>query len=264
MLPRARRVRALHHPVPLQRYVRSPNGLRITVDHRGAYQDMPRERRYVFRIVHGLPPDAVTVMDRPVPYARFGGAGTWTYDAPATALVISTAPLPTAGPVAVVVTHAPDSPALPFSGLKGALAHSATAKANLDEVRRTPESPSQGALQRAASAGAHLSFIAGASRAAFAAAVAAYPAMVRAALAEVRNITSSAAPAGEAGAAGTDAHKRGAGDGAAGGQKGRWVEERGGTADLRGHAEGTGGSGLQSAWSRRLAYSIALLETAAE
>ena len=46
----------------------------------GEYAGMPEQRAYEFRFPCEMPPEGVVVDGTPIPYSRFGGTDTWTYD----------------------------------------------------------------------------------------------------------------------------------------------------------------------------------------
>jgi alpha-glucosidase len=164
----------------------------------GGFAGALKQRSVVLVLVGMMPPVAgaasVTVDGQPVPYSRFGGANSWTYDATAAETTIDIGSRPTAAGFDVKVALVQGGGAGP-ANLKLFSTRMAEAKRLLDTTQQTPYSQryGPGMVKQAASRAGALTYLAGqADAAAFAAALSGYKPLVQAALTELQ--TPSVAP----------------------------------------------------------------------
>lgn len=126
----------------------------------------PPRRYNTIRLVNTLPPHKVTYRAKDIPWSRFGGRGTWSYDSTDMAVVVEI-PLSTTTEDIEIVVETCSSRAVDGVGFK--IARARAAKAVLDEARIAPGSQtgdkeSSGALLLAASMGTRLDYFAGYSQ----------------------------------------------------------------------------------------------------
>ena len=98
--------------------------LEATVElRRGAFRGASETRTVEFRFLSRLPPRAVTCDGSALPYARFGGEGTWTYDGRRQTVTVRTTPVAAAKGTSVRLSYAAGDRALEakVDGLKGQL-----------------------------------------------------------------------------------------------------------------------------------------------
>lgn len=152
----------------------------------GNYSAFPLARSYVIRLINSMPPSDVFVQGAAVPYARFGGANTWTYDGVRMAVIIQTNILPTAEPVQIVVSI-DSSASLQLSGIRGGISHAILAKEYLDQLGITPGTKvvTGGALDRLSAVTDAFTYLAGTNPNAFQQQVEAFPTMFQDALEEI-------------------------------------------------------------------------------
>lgn len=175
-------------------YSRVKGATNVHIETVGAFPELPLERSYTIRLVNSLPPSKVVVDGgAPLPFSRWGGEGSWSYDGPSLTTEIRLKRGPLAPHVVeVAATHVA---AYDLSGLKGKMAHAAWSKANLDETRVTPGAhtpdPAGAPLSDVASSGDALSFLAGQEAASFGAALAAIDTRFQSAHFELRQLCQS-------------------------------------------------------------------------
>ena len=143
--------------------------LDITIQSFGAYPSFPASRLYQVLLPNVFPPSSVVFNQlTALPYSRFGRASPssptfWTYLGNEVALLVQLPTVATSQPttLTLVWSDLPDASAL--TGIRGAFAHGALAKQNLDEVGLTPgtHSTAGGYLDLLVSTGDALSFLAG-------------------------------------------------------------------------------------------------------
>ena len=94
----------------------------VTIGTAGSYPGLPNARTYCVRLLDAPPPAAgVTVNGAGLPYARFGGPGSWTFDGTAMAVVACAAGLPVA--VSTVFEFSAPAGVPSLEGVRGALQH---------------------------------------------------------------------------------------------------------------------------------------------
>jgi len=121
----------------------SGGNLIFSVHTDGAFPELPKGKTVSVILTHTVPPTMVKIQGKEIPYSRFGGSGTWTYDGFEMSIIIQTAEqfLAPGDKLVVEVENAFDSSLKDdMSGLKGVIARAITAKASLDEVHITPGS----------------------------------------------------------------------------------------------------------------------------
>jgi hypothetical protein len=146
-------------------YALSGDALVFTVTSNGAFAERPAQRNFRLQLLQTPPPASVQVNGVALPYSRWGGAGTWTFDGNEASVVIDMGSQATSAALEVAVTFNPgwEALALAMNGLKGGVAHATWAKQNLDVARVTPGSNTVGGglLDLAAVTGDVLSYQAG-------------------------------------------------------------------------------------------------------
>lgn len=150
----------------------------------GTYPGLPSTRPHTLKVVNGVPPSSVTVNGKALTYSRFGavqGSGTWAYDGDTASLLVHSETMPTNADVAIDLAWASDVAGVDMAGVRGGVQRSNSAKYALDQTKNAPDSNSVGPgyLNRAASQGDALSYLAGADLKSFAAQVKAYPTLLK-------------------------------------------------------------------------------------
>jgi len=141
--------------------------LTFSVSTDGHCEKLPTTRATTLRIVNSLPPASVVVNGLSFPYARFGGKGSWSYESRDSAIVVETPYSQVAEGLEIVLkTVQSNDTSLSVDGTGFRLQRAVTAKAALDEIRRTPGSETgqdkqSGNLLFAASLGSSLESAAG-------------------------------------------------------------------------------------------------------
>jgi alpha-glucosidase (family GH31 glycosyl hydrolase) len=119
------------------------NDLTFTIKTSGSFPELPQKKSVTIVLTNTVPPSGVKIQGKDVPYSRFGGPGTWTYDGAELSIVIETeeGALGHEDKLAVEVTNAFDATLKDaINGLKGVIARAIAAKSSLDEVHQTPGS----------------------------------------------------------------------------------------------------------------------------
>ena len=160
----------------------------FTVSMVGSFDSLPALRGTTIRLMNTAPPSFVTANGKAIPYTRFGGKGTWTFDSKDTAVIIELEPIPVTGSIQVLATTS----GFFGEGLGFQLGRAAAAKAVLDESRSVPgsqegQASSEAYLSRAASYGSMLNFLA-ADSPAFLNAVKSYEKIYNGAIDELQNL----------------------------------------------------------------------------
>lgn len=135
------------------------NILTLSINVEGEYLELPAMRTYVLRLMSFFPPKSVEVNNMTLPYSRFGGPKTWSYDGPDLSVIVDLGEHKVIGGGEVVVEIQLEmAPQATIYGLKGALRHAQLARQNLDEIRENPGEgdASRGALSIFASFGESL------------------------------------------------------------------------------------------------------------
>lgn len=167
----------------------------FTVSTSGHCDKLPTTRATTIRLVNTAPPDSVVVNGLSLPFARFGGQGTWSYESKHSAVKVELPVSQVAEGLQVelaIPESAVDSGVLDGIGFK--LQRAISAKAALDEIRRAPGSQTgqdklPGSLLLAASAESRLEYLAGLpSKTDFNNLVSAYRTYLVSALGEVQEI----------------------------------------------------------------------------
>lgn len=160
----------------------------FTVSMSGSFDSLPALRGTTIRLMNTVPPSFVTANGKAIPYARFGGKGSWSFDSQDTAVIIELAPIPVTDNIQVFV----NTSGFFGEGLGFQLRRATAAKAILDESRSVPgsqegQASSQAFLSRAASYGSMLNFLA-ADPPAFQNAVKSYEKIYNGAIDELQNL----------------------------------------------------------------------------
>ena len=137
----------------------------FTVETSGSYSEMPQARSTMVRFINVFPPSQVTVANVTFPYSRFGGSGSWSYDALKGAVLVEVPPKPPKNGIVIelLTLHPINGSVLDGLGFK--LCQALSAKESLDQIRITPGSQtgqdkSQASLMQAASAASGLEYFA--------------------------------------------------------------------------------------------------------
>lgn len=157
-----------HHANIIATYTFHSHIINFTLLTTGSFAGQAPTRALTLRVVNAPPAAAVYHGATELKYAAFGGIGTWSYDGPATTLVIEGVRRDTSEQQTISVAL-PESMAAMWqdgalAGLRGAISHANLAKASLDEVRLTPGSTdmsASGELDKMSSLGEVLSDTAG-------------------------------------------------------------------------------------------------------
>lgn len=174
------------------------NSERITIDVSITTESnnfVPPRRANTIRITNTLPPERVTYNAKNIPWSRFGGKATWSYDSHAMAVVVELPALSTTQEIGLIVETRTSKT---VDGIGFKIARAQAAKAALDEARITPGSQTgdagtAGALLRVASMGTLLEYLAGHSLPLFEQHIGQFSALFEEARREVAAMTSSAA-----------------------------------------------------------------------
>jgi hypothetical protein len=158
----------------------------------------PAVRAYSVRMLGCNPPAAVTCGGKTLPYSRWGGAGTWSYDGDALAVVVECAPASTAEGMVVHVDAGDSDMQVPqaLQAVVGMTRRANMAKVPLDHTRETPGAHTIGtgyALKRLSAVPQALEYLAGQpgacdSNSAFAAELRNAPGLYAVAQTEVQNM----------------------------------------------------------------------------
>eukprot|EP00042_Codosiga_hollandica_P032126 m.200668 g.200668 ORF g.200668 m.200668 type:complete len:1028 (+) comp53818_c0_seq1:262-3345(+) len=150
-------------------YSRTSTSLTFTLQaSQGGFSSFPASRTITLRILNAMPPTSVSANGASVPYARYGGANSWTYDGIGIATVIEIENVSTSASLTIEVTAAAVNDTL-MSGVKGGIFHGILAKANLDVAQATPgdSTVTGGYLDELASTGEALAYLAGTNQTQF-------------------------------------------------------------------------------------------------
>jgi len=116
----------------------------------GFFAGQPDMRSITLRLVNAPPPNKVIIEGKSLPFGRYGGSGTWSYDGDAVTAVIELLPLHICHLTSATVRIIFDESVSDMwqdgslSGVRGAISHANLAKQRLDEVRATPGSTDSG------------------------------------------------------------------------------------------------------------------------
>lgn len=167
--------------------------LNFTVSTSGSFHRQ-FSRATTIRLVNTLPPFSVLADNAEVPFSRFGGIGTWSFDIKDSAVIIELSESDVSQGIHVVIELPPKERAICLDGLGFQISRAIKAKAALDEIRATPgsrtgEDKKSGGLLLAASSGSALEYLAGlSSLSAFKDVVQAYKSHLKTALDEVQQL----------------------------------------------------------------------------
>jgi len=144
-------------------YQRTPDSLTLKVATEGQFPELPTNRVVNLEIVNAPPASKVSVNGAEVPFGRFGGSGTWSYDGQSLTLVVQGVAVPTTETVVIDVEFVDTVTPHTYSGYKGLLRAAVLAKRNLDETRATPgaHTPAPAYTCVAAAMGETLALLAG-------------------------------------------------------------------------------------------------------
>lgn len=167
----------------------------FTVTPSGHCEKLPTARATTIRFINSLPPESVVVNGLAIAYARFGGQATWRYESTDSAVTVEL-PLSQVAEglqVELIVRQYGNEAAL-LDGIGFKIQRAISAKAALDEIRKTPGSRTgqdklPGSILLAASAGSRLEYLASpSSRTEFNNLLAAFPTYLDNALGEVKSL----------------------------------------------------------------------------
>ncbi|CAB9499897.1 Neutral alpha-glucosidase C [Seminavis robusta] len=141
----------------------------FTVTTSGHCEKVGTSRATTLRLVNTLPPTSVDVNGQSIPYARFGGEGTWTFDSTNAAVVIELPPSKISEGLQVTINTTGRKlreKAASLDGLGFRLQRAIAAENTLDILRISPgcqtgRNKDPGYLVRSASAGSALDYLAG-------------------------------------------------------------------------------------------------------
>jgi len=154
----------------------------------GSFQGILTSRNYQIHLVNSLPPSSVNVNGANVPYAAFGGAGTWSYEGRNVITKIETGmvSMTQINTITVVSDLYQDSD---FSGVKGAIHGATLSKDNLDEDWTTPGSGDTGPayVSDLAVLGSVLDSQVGTDLTAFKKTIAGVPALLQSAISQLKS-----------------------------------------------------------------------------
>ena len=106
------------------------------------HEEMPSSRRYSIRLPNTLPPSSVKITSpssADVPFSRWGGDMTWSFDGDEIAVVIDLGDsIDTTQSVVVEIDQTSQDDASKLDGLRGSIEKALWAKRNLDETRSAP------------------------------------------------------------------------------------------------------------------------------
>ena len=185
-------------------YVRDKNGINVTIETDGTFDELPRCRDNIIVRIEASPPVSTASVSAPdnsnskpvsLPRTRWGGIASVTYDGPGFAAVVETGPACTSkGPVNVYLEYGirDKSGARQYGGMKGIVKKANRAKKNLDLVRLTPgaHAVETSYVSRLAATGEVLSYLAAnGSFDEFQDQVNAVPETLSAAYAQLKNLT---------------------------------------------------------------------------
>lgn len=93
--------------------------LQATISTSGSFPELPASRSVELRLFSSVPPTTVTANGQTIPYSRFGGPNTWTYDGVELSTIINLADVTPKTTMEVDVNTAvlPNADAV-FSGLR--------------------------------------------------------------------------------------------------------------------------------------------------
>lgn len=116
----------------------SGNALAVTVTSNGTFPARPTTRTHRFKLVNSMPLSSVMCGGKSLPYARFGGANTWTYEGPTLTAIVEVAGVAVDATLSCAFTAADVPSGGQLSGMKGCLDHARWAKDAMDETAVTP------------------------------------------------------------------------------------------------------------------------------
>jgi hypothetical protein len=182
-------------------YIATDSGLRFDVVESGSFAAKPTSRTHTLKLESTLPPSFVAADNVRLPWSRWGGAGTWSYDGLSLTTIINMPEGATSVELAL-----PTANGTLLSGLKGRLQKAIWAKRNLDEARSTPgentaphgQPPVAGFLSVAASTADQLSYLAGKGLDQFMGTLTNFTAVYTDALQQLKGLQAQAAPGSHA------------------------------------------------------------------
>lgn len=180
--------------------ITSTDTMTFSVSTDGHCETLPTFRATTLRIVNSLPPASVLANGLSIPYSRYGGSGTWSYDSTAASVVIELPISQVAEGLEIIIESKQHGQvhgaALSVDGIGFQMQRAISAKAALDEIRKTPGSQTgedkvTGELMLAASMGSSLEYVAGLpEREAFEALLLSYQSHFEGAYREVKKLLS--------------------------------------------------------------------------
>ena len=172
-------------------YTRTEDSLTFSVSSVGSYAVFPASRTITVRIANAMPPTVVLANGANIPFSRFGGANTWSYDGLELMTVVEVADVLTSQPLSIKLATSQTNDTL-MSGVKGGIYHAILAKANLDVAQETPGSNTVtgGALDIVSSTGEALAYLAGEDQATFASTITNFQTAFSSAVSEISGLTS--------------------------------------------------------------------------
>ena len=150
-------------------YTRTASKVSVSMNTTGSFSQQLHARAFTVKLISAGPASAVSYTTggktTQVPFSRWGGAGTWSFDGQGVALVVELPSLPAAQAVTVDVTLSSAVKQASLTGLKGVLARAIASKRNLDETRTTPGAhtvdPQGAPLSNLAALGEALAYLSG-------------------------------------------------------------------------------------------------------
>ena len=110
----------------------------MTIQTSGSFAELPKSRTHVVRLVNAMPLTAATAGGKALPYARWGGANTWTYDGSRMEAIVEVSDVVPGTELTIVATLAPVPEGGNLDGMRGSMLHAVWAKNGMDETATTP------------------------------------------------------------------------------------------------------------------------------
>lgn len=135
--------------------------LYFSAETKGTYEGILSTRSTTVRFINAIPPVSVLAMNKSIPFSRFGGTGTWSFDSLKSAVVIELPAMPLSETLLIELQMVDTDISLDGVGFK--ISKALKAKDTLDMIRMVPgeyNPNSKAALMQAASFGSNLEYLA--------------------------------------------------------------------------------------------------------
>lgn len=121
-------------------YTKSGTSTTVKIGTIGTFPELPASRTYTVRLVNAMPLTSASANGKALPYARWGGPNTWTYDGSTMEAVVQVDDVAIATGVTIVAVEAATPAGANLDGMRGSMLHAVWAKAGMDETAITPGS----------------------------------------------------------------------------------------------------------------------------